>query len=180
MRVFLGAHVSTGLPEGPAIQMATQVFRSPPWVLPAGPATHVFLAIHDGALRLRLDGQPPRSALSWDWHKSDRSEARWELLDGKGGMNLRRILEVARTETGVAYDLAEALAQALPIPGAIKMGRFLPGHICTRVATSCLEAGGEDPAALVASLRDLFPETLARALADHRAPWLARLETVED
>lgn len=178
-RVFLGAHVSAGIPEGPAIQVATQMFRRPPWVLPAGPATHVFLAIHHGPLRLRLDGQPPRSTLSWDWHKTDRSEARWELLDGNG-VNLRRVLEVAREETGVPYDIAEALAQALPMPSGMKLGPFLPGHICTRVLTSCLAAGGTDPAALVAGLTDLFPETLARTLADAHVPWLQRLPTVED
>lgn len=177
-RLFVGVHVSTGLPEGPVIQTATQLFRKPPWVLAAGPATHAFLAIHEGALRVRLDGQPPRSMLSWDWSRSGRAEARWEIL-GASGINIQRMLEVARAETGVPYDLAEAIAQALPpIPG-LKTSQFLPGHICTRVVTAVLDAGGEFPAALVASLRDLFPETLARALDDHRAPWLARAP-VED
>lgn len=179
MRIFVGVHVSTGLPEGPAIQIATQVFRQPPWVLKAGPATHAFLAIHQDGLRLRLDGHPPRSSLSWDWHKSDASEARWELQDGNG-VNLARVLEVAKAETGVPYDLAEALAQALPLPGAMKRAAYLPGHICTRVVTSCLTAAGADPAALVAGLPDLFPETLARALSAHQAKWLVRLPSVED
>lgn len=179
LRLYVGVHVCQSIPEGPAIQLATQVWRRPPWLLPAGPATHAFVSIHSGGLRLRLDGQPPRSVLGWDWHRAEASEARWEVVAGNG-VSLAGVLDAARRETGVAYDLAEAIAQAMPIPGVAKVGPWLPGHICTRVVTEILKTCGTGPAALVAALPDLFPETLAQALGQVTAPWCRRLPSLDE
>ena len=159
MELFICVHRRTEPPAGPVIDATTRIYCKPPWTFPKGPATHAFVVLQDGELWVRLDGQPPHSAVALYNPDERHNEAGWRipLADAAAEAEVRRAFTV---NTGVPYDPVELLNQLLP---AMARNAGIPSaRICTQVALNVL---GAVPAVRQSlDLKTLFPEELADSL----------------
>lgn len=171
MLLYLCVHRRTSPPAGPIIDAATRARMSGPWTFHDGPATHAFVVVSAPDFSVRLDGQPPVSALSV-YHPEKRDHEAgwritirpgWESNDGRA-TDARSIIDAVERHTGEPYDFLEIAGQVLPgferLPG-------VPGaRICTAVALGVLEALPRVSGKVAARMSTLYPEAMARALDD--------------
>jgi hypothetical protein len=161
MRRYICVHRVMAPPAGPLIDAATRAFLSPPWTFPSGPASHAFVVLADESLRVRLDGQPPRSTLGIYVPATRADEAAWEVaLNGR--QDEAAVVSAADRMTGVAYDPLELLGQVLP--GLGRAPGIPQARICTAVALNVLGAVAGAREQVTARISTLYPEALADAL----------------
>jgi len=182
MEFFIATQSAPGSIEGKAIRLFTEARCTPPWVLgPAHPCTHAFvLWTHQETDQLygyRLDGESPHARMD-DLHPPVHPTAYWRL-DGNR-VDLRAARARALDLDGAVYDGLELVLQALP--GLEMVDVVKRAMICTGVVRAVLFAAGGPARELASGLKSLFPEYLARALAQRAGgdvgsgAWLSRIE----
>lgn len=168
MRLYVGVHSSPAGLFGAGIQLATEAYCRPPWLLGAAhPATHAFVAwSHDDGTWYRVDGRMPHAGtsvrLAGGLPFPVEHEALWELTGVNVGAAVAHAIDLCSTP----YDLAQIVAQALPDPLHLFHGddALTHAHICTELAREVMRAAGGEAAKVAAALHDLYPETMGQLL----------------
>jgi hypothetical protein len=144
-------------PLAGVISAASMMRHAHPYTFQHGPATHAYISLRTPDMSVRIDGQPPVSAMSVDPGGGVRFD-----IDCPNGVPIEKLNQLLK----VPYDPIELATQVLA--GFETVDGIKSAAICTTIVMRFLEMVGLD----LGTLPDRFPETLARKVAS--MPWARR------